>query len=124
MNIDVGDRTLLATACCTPISAKKLARKDAEVAAGLLKALSDPHRVMIVNLLGNADQPVCVCDITDAVALSQPTISFHLKKLHSAGLIRREQRGTWAYYSLEEGAMDQLKNLFDVNPNKDKAKGS
>ena len=83
------------------------------MSAALFKALSDAHRIRIVNLLANAPEPVCVCDITAAVALSQPTTSFHLKKLLDVGLIQREQRGTWAYYSLDPGALGHLAGVFD-----------
>lgn len=94
--------------CCAPLAQKGITANEAEATATLFKALSDPHRVQILNLLANNEDPVCVCDITDLIGLSQPTTSFHLKKLIAAGLIHREQRGTWAYYSINHAALARL----------------
>lgn len=95
-------------ACCVPIATKGLSREDTEVTARLFKALADPHRVRIVNLLAVSRTSVCVCDLTDVLELSQPTVSFHMKKLFDAGLLDREQRGVWAYYSLRPDAVRRL----------------
>lgn len=100
--------------CCAPLNASTLRNEEAEATAQLFKALADPHRVRIVNLLANAGEAVCVCDITDAIGLSQPTISFHLKKLVASGLLDREKRGTWAYYSLNPAALDRLTNVVKL----------
>lgn len=81
---------------------------DAAATAALFKALADPHRVRVVNLLAVSREPVCVCDLTDLLGLSQPTVSFHMKKLVDAGLLHREQRGVWAYYSLRPDAIEHL----------------
>ena len=81
---------------------------EAETTARLFKALADPHRVKIVNLLATSPDPVCVCEFTGPLGLSQPTVSHHLKKLVAAGLLEREQRGTWAYYSLRRDALGRL----------------
>ena len=86
--------------------------RDAEMTATVFKALADPARVRIVNLLANSSEAVCVCDITEAVGLSQPTVSFHLKKLVSSGLLQREQRGVWAYYVLDRSALRRLGRIF------------
>lgn len=101
-------------ACCSPLAAPTLDESAAEATATLFKALSDPHRVRVVNLLANNPDPVCVCDITAYVGLSQSTVSFHLKKLVNSGLLRREQRGTWAYYSIDPGAMSTLRSVVDT----------
>ena len=85
--------------------APEITDEQAETLAGVFKALADPHRVRILNMLVNADEPVCVCDFTPHLGLSQPTVSFHLTKLLKAGLLDREQRGTWAYYSLNRSAL-------------------
>ena len=100
--------------CCPAIAVAPLREEQAAVSATLFKALSDPHRVRIVNLLATNPEPVCVCDITASFGLSQPTVSFHLKKLVHAGLLDREQRGVWAYYSLNRKAMDQLSGVFST----------
>ena len=100
--------------CCPAIAGPPITDEDATTTSALFKALSDPHRVKIVNLLATKDEPVCVCDVTDAIGLSQPTTSFHLKKLVSAGLLDREQRGVWAYYSLNRRALARLSGVFDT----------
>lgn len=95
-------------ACCTPLGDSGMRQEEARTTAAVFRALSDPHRVRIVNLLANAPGPVCVCDLTPQLELSQPTVSFHLKKLVQAGLLRREQRGVWAYYSIDRAAVSRL----------------
>jgi ArsR family transcriptional regulator, arsenate/arsenite/antimonite-responsive transcriptional repressor len=67
-----------------------------------------PHRVKIVNLLATSPDPVCVCELTGPLGLSQPTVSHHLKTLVQAGLLHRQQRGTWAHYSLDRDALARL----------------
>jgi len=98
--------------CCAPLVSRKLKDTEAVATAQIFKSLSDPHRVRIVNLLANADGPVCVCDITAEIGLSQPTISFHLKRLVGAGLLKKERRGTWGYYSIDGRAMGRLANVM------------
>jgi ArsR family transcriptional regulator len=95
-------------ACCTPVAERGMTGAEAATLASIFKALADPHRVRIVNLLSNAPEPVCVCDFVPELALSQGTVSFHLKKLLSVGLLEREQRGTWAYYSLNRDGLGRL----------------
>jgi ArsR family transcriptional regulator, arsenate/arsenite/antimonite-responsive transcriptional repressor len=94
--------------CCSSLGSATLTPDEAQATAGVLKALADPQRLRIVNLLATNPGPVCVCEITDAVGLAQPTVSFHLKKLTSVGLLRRERRGTWGYYSIDEEALDRV----------------
>mgnify|MGYP003485938585 CR=1 FL=1 len=88
--------------------------EDAETTAAVFKALADPGRVRIMNLLANADAPVCVCDLTPELGLSQPTVSFHLKKLVQAGLLEREQRGVWAFYSVNRDVLERLGTIFEL----------
>jgi ArsR family transcriptional regulator len=102
-------------ACCAPLTAPALSADEAAATASLFRALADPHRVRIVNLLANSPQAVCVCDLTPTLGLSQPTVSHHLKKLTDAGLLRREQRGTWAYYSLDPEAMRRLAAIVTLD---------
>lgn len=103
-----------AIACCAPLAATGLTDEEAEATARLFRALGDPARVRILNVLLSSDQPVCVCDLMPATDVSQPTVSFHLKKLLEAGLLRREERGTWAYYSVDDDAMAQLRLVVDI----------
>jgi ArsR family transcriptional regulator len=112
--LEIAEASRTAVACCAPLAATGLTEVEADATAGLFKALADPARVRIVNLLLSSDRPVCVCDIVPVAGLSQPTVSHHLKKLMQAGLLRREERGTWAYYSVDDGAMDRLRLVADV----------
>ena len=86
-------------------------REAAEDLAATFKALADPTRVAIVSRLGSAPE-VCVCDLTAAFELSQPTISHHLRVLREAGLVEAEGRGTWAYYRLVPKAIERLRDVF------------
>jgi len=95
-------------ACCQPLTAAVLEPQAAAATAALFKALADPHRVRIFNLLATSAEPVCVCDLVRPLGLAQPTVSHHLKKLVSAGLLTRTQRGTWAYYALDPQAITRL----------------
>jgi ArsR family transcriptional regulator, arsenate/arsenite/antimonite-responsive transcriptional repressor len=101
---------LLQPICCASDEPPMPAGAAAELAA-TFKALADPTRVAIVNRLTTAEA-VCVCDLTAAFELSQPTISHHLKILRDAGLIEAERRGTWAYYRLVPDAIDALRTVF------------
>ena len=104
----------MASACCAPIGTAGLSDDQAAATARLFKALADPHRVKIVNLLATSAEPVCVCELTQPLGLSQPTVSHHLKRLMDAGLLEREQRGTWAYYSLRPDALGGLAAALDL----------
>ena len=104
----------VASACCAPLGAPGLSDDQAQTTARAFKALADPARVKIVNLLATSPEPVCVCEFTAPLGLSQPTVSHHLKKLMSTGLLEREQRGTWAYYSLRPDALGGLAAALDL----------
>jgi ArsR family transcriptional regulator len=96
--------------CCGP-DAEPLAPGESEELAARFRALADPTRVAIVNRLGQCDE-CCVCDLTDAFALAQPTISHHLKVLRDAGLVQSSRRGTWAYYRLVPEAVRALRQTL------------
>ena len=108
-------KTPTAVACCTPLATAGMTSGQAEQAAAMFKALADPARIRIVNLLANAPDAVCVCDLTPHLELSQPTVSFHLKKLLNAGLVDRTQRGKWAYYALRPGVLAEIAGALDLN---------
>ena len=98
--------TIDQSACCTPRLTATLAAGEAERIARVFKALGDPTRVMLLSLIaGSDDREACICDLTDPVGLSQGTVSHHMKVLAAAGLISREQRGRWAYFSLNDEAL-------------------
>ena len=101
-------------ACCAPLAASALSDEEAEATAELFKALGDPARVRLVNLLAQCDGQVCMCDLIEPVGLSQPTVSHHMKKLVDAGLVAREQRGKWAFFSLKRDAVDKLALVADL----------
>ena len=96
--------------CCGPLLGEDISPAEADATATLFKALADPTRVRIVNLLAGRAEPVCVCDLNTRFDLAQATLSHHLKKLVAAGLLTREQRGTWAYYGLNEEAVRRLRD--------------
>jgi len=100
-------------ACCAPLSAQPLTTEQADQVAPLLKALADPVRLRLMSLV--ASHPggeACVCDLTGAFDLSQPTISHHLKVLHDSGLLARERRGVWVYYRARTEALASLGALI------------
>ena len=101
-------------ACCAPLAAPLLNEQEALATAELFKALADPARVRIVNLLAISSEPVCACELYEPLGLSQPTVSHHLKKLVEAGLLEREQRGKWAYFSLKRDAVEKLAAVADL----------
>jgi ArsR family transcriptional regulator, arsenate/arsenite/antimonite-responsive transcriptional repressor len=101
-------------ACCAPLAAPVLDEERALATAELFKALADPARVRIVNALATAEEPVCACEFEPALGLSQPTVSHHLKKLTDVGLLEREQRGKWAYFSLKRDAVEKLAIVADL----------
>lgn len=100
-------------ACCQPLAAPRLSDGEAAATAAVFKALGDPARVRIVNMLATRDEPVCACEFHPALGLSQATASHHLKKLTEAGLLDREQRGKWAYFSLNPEASARLADLIN-----------
>lgn len=106
--------TLAPIACCAPLGAPTISDEEAGATAELFRALGDPHRVKIVNLLARSREPVCACDLYEPLELGQPTVSHHLKKLTDAGLLEREQRGKWAYFSLRRDAVRKLAAVADL----------
>src|ERR671922_437427 len=100
--------TLDVVACFQPLDAPKLSDDEAEATAALFKALAEPARVRIVNLLATSGEPVCACEFMPTLGLAQATVSHHLKKLTDAGLLEREQRGKWGYFSLNAEASARL----------------
>ena len=102
-------------ACCAmPLATPMLDEQEAETPAELFKALADPARVRIVNALAQSAEAVCACEFEPALGLAQPTVSHHLKKLTDAGLLEREQRGRWAFFSLRTEAVERLALVADL----------
>jgi len=102
--------------CCVPV-ASRLSDGEAVELERLLRALADRHRVRIVSMLAQSGpDAICVCDFVPSLGLAQPTVSYHLKQLVEAGLLERERRGTFAYYSLVPGALARVRDLFAEPP--------
>jgi ArsR family transcriptional regulator len=98
------------TSCCPPVLHSALGKRDAEDLATTLKALADPVRLRVLSFI--AAQPgaeACVCHVREPVGLSQPTVSHHLKVLHTAGLLEREKRGAWVYYRVVPERLEELR---------------
>ena len=95
--------------CCTTLTAEPLELGEAQDFARILKALADPTRLRLVSLVAaNDGDEACACDLIDPVGLGQPTVSHHLKILVDAGVLHREKRGIWSYYSLAEGTLERI----------------
>jgi len=102
-----------ATSCCAPLVREPLSADAAEDLSRKLKALADPARLRLISIVGASEgAEACVCDLTEPVGLSQPTVSHHLKVLMDAGFLTRSKRGTWAYYALVPGALAELSALL------------
>ncbi|WP_030808649.1 ArsR/SmtB family transcription factor [Streptomyces sp. NRRL S-337] len=97
-------------ACCPGLSAAPLDEDQAADLAKVFKALGDPVRLRLMSMIASRGEggEVCVCELTPAFELSQPTISHHLKLLRQAGLIDCERRGTWVYYWVLPGVLGKL----------------
>jgi ArsR family transcriptional regulator, arsenate/arsenite/antimonite-responsive transcriptional repressor len=105
----------LAEACCAPLLREPLTARQAGDLARLLKALADPTRLRLVSLVAvHEGGEACVCELTEPLGLTQPTISHHLKVLVDAGIFTRNKRGVWAYYALVPSAMDALSAVLST----------
>ena len=100
--------------CCAPLAAPVLSVEEASATATLFAALGNTARVRLVNLLAGSEEPVCFCNLTEPVGLAPATVSEHLKKLVEAGLVLREERGKWAYYSIDDEAFERVVVLADL----------
>jgi ArsR family transcriptional regulator len=103
--------TLAPIACCAPLAASELNEDEAAATAALFAALGNAARVRIVNLLAAGDGPVCLCNLIEPLGLAQATVSQHLKRLVEAGLVLREERGKWSYFSLDAAAFERVAAL-------------
>ncbi len=109
----LGSRAIRTTGCCAPLTCEPLTAAGAEQLAGVLKALADPARLRLVSMIAaHEGAEACVCDLTEPLGLSQPTVSHHLKVLLDAGLVSRDKRGVWAYYRLVPRALNDLAGLL------------
>lgn len=91
--------------CCGVSGGPNLSEPDAEIYAGWFKALADPTRIRILNMLAKSDEAICVCDIVDQFSLGQPAISHHLRVLREARFVFAERRGTFMYYQVNRACL-------------------
>ena len=98
---------------CSPVVGSAISSTDAADLASRFKALGDPTRLRLLSIVAaHADGEACVCDLTEPIGLSQPTVSHHLRILVEAGLLTRSRRGTWSFYALVPGALDSLADVL------------
>jgi len=111
--IPAAELQVVVEACSTPLVGEPISESTAAGLAQVFKALADPVRLRLVSLIGaHQGGEVCVCELTTAFALTQPTISHHLKILREAGIIDCERRGTWVYYWLVPAALERMAALL------------
>ncbi|NBM17883.1 helix-turn-helix transcriptional regulator [Streptomyces sp. GC420] len=103
---------------CTPhLSCLLIDRAEAERLAVVLKAIADPTRLQILRLIERTPAgEACVCDLTDCLGLRQPTVSHHLKIMTEAGLLNRERRGTWSWFSVNHEGLRSLREILEPSP--------
>lgn len=105
------------SACCAPLAGGVLDDQTADQLSRSFKALGDPTRIRLLSLIAAADDgEACICDLTEPVGLTQPTVSHHMKLLVDAGLVTREQRGKWAYYAVVRSALTELGAVLTEPP--------
>jgi ArsR family transcriptional regulator len=99
--------------CCPEVLTAPLGAEDAEDVAAALRVVADPARLRLLSLISTAEGgEACVCNLTEPLGLSQPTVSHHLRVLADAGLLEREQRGRWAYYRLVPERLELLRGAL------------
>ncbi len=97
--------------CCTPLFDEAIDEVAASDLALVLKALADPVRLRLVSIIG-ASGEACACDFPEMLGKSQPTISHHLSQLVNAGILEREQRGKWAWFSINQARVDEVRAVL------------
>jgi ArsR family transcriptional regulator, arsenate/arsenite/antimonite-responsive transcriptional repressor len=99
--------------CCSPVTGGVLDLEQAERLATIFKVLGDPTRVRLLSLIAASEGgEACICDLTDPVGLSQPTVSHHMRLLVKAGLVTRDQRGKWAYFAVVPETLEALSSAL------------
>lgn len=112
LDSSVTEPTLRAV-CCPGLDDPSLTEAEAEDIAVILKALADPVRLRLMNLIARGGE-ACACDLPAALDRSQPTVSHHLKVLVEAGLLEREKRGKWAWFSIRTERLQALGDVFQI----------
>ena len=113
--IPAAELQVVVEACSAPLVGEPIGESAAAGLAQVFKALADPVRLRLVSLIGaHQGGEACVCELTTAFDLTQPTISHHLKVLREAGIIDSERRGTWVYYWLVPAALERMAALLSA----------
>ncbi|MFC8273992.1 ArsR/SmtB family transcription factor [Streptomyces sp. NPDC057271] len=103
-----------AEACTPRLACLLIDREEAQRLAATLKAVADPTRLQILRLIERSPEgEACVCDLTECLGLRQPTVSHHLKIMTEAGLLKRERRGTWAWFSVDHEGLRRVRDILD-----------
>ncbi|MFF6786981.1 metalloregulator ArsR/SmtB family transcription factor [Streptomyces sp. NPDC012510] len=103
--------------CGPGLNCQPLDRTEAEQLSAILKSIADPTRLQLFRLLEQApDGEACVCDLADSLGLRQSTVSHHLKIMTEAGLLDRERRGTWAWFSVNHDGLQRIRSILDPAP--------
>lgn len=97
--------------CCQPLRSSPLSDEDADALAAVLKSLADPVRLKLVSIIAAAGEG-CACDFPELVGKSQPTISHHLSQLVAAGILDREQRGKWAWFTVNDERLAEVCSIL------------
>lgn len=101
--------------CCSPLLEEPIGADEALQLATAFRVLGDPARLRILSLIAaRSSGEMCVCEMVEPLGLTQPTVSHHLKVLHAAGLLRREKRGTWAFYAVVPERLEALRDALAV----------
>lgn len=102
-------------ACCAGPESELMPRGEAEDLATVLRALADPTRVRLLQYLAESESgTACACHLPDALGITQPTLSHHMRKLHDAGLVERERRGRWVHYTVQPEALGQVRTFLEL----------
>lgn len=101
------------SSCSSPMTREPLDQRRAGDLALQFRALADPARLRLLSLIAAHESgEACVCDLTEPLGLSQPTVSHHMKVLREAGMVTGDRRGTWVHYRLVPGALNALRDVL------------
>ena len=115
MLVSAPEHLAISDGCCAGETGTLIAADEAAELAEVFKALADPTRVRMLRYLAFSEAgTACACHLPTALGISQPTLSFHLKKLHDAGLVTRDKRGRWVHYTVRSDALSAVRNFLDI----------
>ena len=113
VNMESVKQITIVTPTCPPLLQDAISAQEADQLAQALKVLADPARLRILSLIqAQPDGEACVCHLTEPLALSQPTVSHHLKVLREAGMVTRDERGSWAYFRVVPETIESLRAVL------------